>query len=450
MEPNAHEAFERIRAELEEGRVAAAVALLQAQHPADAADVLRALDEEDRVVLTPLLGPQTIASIVQYLGTEDAADLASRLDPAMAAEVLDHSEPDVAADVLGYMDSLQAAEVLGRMTTAQRVGPLLLHEDDSAAGVMTPDFISLEAGMTVDEALQYLRAAKPSSASAYYIYVVDADRQLLGSVSLRTLVVSGPRVTLRSIMNPEAISVPAGTDQEEAVRLMRHYDLLALPVVDDSNRLIGVITPEDMADVMDEESTEDMYRLAGIPNEERALGPVRESLRRRVPWLLVNLCTAFLSGYVVSLFSHTIEQLSAITIFMPVVAGHGGNTGTQAATIMVRSLALGEVTSGDTRRVLQKEIAFSLIHGTLAGVLAGALGLILIGNPWLGLVVTMAMFGNIILAGFVGSLMPMFLRMVGLDPALMSSIFLTTFTDIGGFLLLLGLGTAMLSRITGG
>ena len=449
MEPQAHVTLEQLHAELAQGRVDQAAALLQAEHPADAADILTALETDDRVTVASRLDREGLAAIFQHLDLDQAAELAGRLDPAMASGVLDLSEPDVAADVLGAMESTPAAEVLGQMQSAQRVAPLLLHEEDSAAGVMTPDFLALDSGMTVDEALRYLRATKPSATAAYYLYVVDAERRLSGTVNLRDLVVSGPTATLRSIMNPEVVTVPAGTDQEEAVRLMRHYDLMALPVVDDNNRLIGTITFDDAADVIDEETTEDMYRLAGIPEEERALGPLRQSLRRRVPWLLVNLCTAFLSGYVVSLFSHTIEQLSAITIFMPVVAGHGGNTGTQAATIMVRSLALGEVAPEHVRRILQKEIAFSVIHGTLAGCLAGALGMVLVGNPWLGLVVAVAMLGNIILAGFVGSLMPMFLRLIGLDPALMSSIFLTTFTDIGGFLLLLGLGTMVLSRLVG-
>ncbi len=450
MEPEAQAVYEKIKNELANNALAAASALLEGEHPADAADILMALNESQRLALVDRLEPERVAAVFSHLDSEDAADLVIMLDPTTAAATLDESEPDVAADVLGELSPEMAAVVLERMEEGQRVAPLLLQPAESAGGVMTPEVLVLDVDQTVEETLAYLRAAQPPSGLILYLFVVDSEKRLLGLVSLQDIVVAPLDAKLETIMDRDVISVRAGTDQEEAARLIRHYDLMGLPVVDEEKHLLGTITFDDAADVLDEEATEDIFRQAGMSSEEQLRGPFMETVRRRTPWLLLNLFTAFLSAYVVHYFAPTIGQLTALAVFMPVIAGHGGNTGTQVVTLVIRSLSLGELRPRDTENVLVREVAFGLAHGLVAGAISAAIAFLLIGNPWLGLVVAAAMMGNVLLAVIIGALLPMLLRAVHLDPALMSSIFLTTITDVGGFIMLLGLGAAMMPRLLGG
>ena len=450
MEPEAQAVYEKIKNELANNELAAASARLEEEHPADAADILMALNESQRLALVDRLEPERMAAVFNYLDSEDAADIVIMLDPTTAASTLDESDPDVAADVLGELTPEMAAVVLERMEEGQRVAPLLLQPAESAGGVMTPEVLVLDVDQTVEETLAYLRAAQPPSGLILYLFVVDSEKRLLGVVSLRDIVVAPLDAKLETIMDRDVISVRAGTDQEEAARLIRHYDLMGLPVVDEEKHLLGTITFDDAADVLDEEATEDIFRQAGMSSDEQLQGPFMETVRRRSPWLLLNLFTAFLSAYVVHYFAPTIGQLTALAVFMPVIAGHGGNTGTQVVTLVIRSLSLGELHPRDTESVLVKEVAFGLAHGLVAGAISAAIAFILIGNPWLGLVVAAAMMGNVLLAVIIGALLPMLLRAVHLDPALMSSIFLTTITDVGGFIMLLGLAAAMMPRLLGG
>ncbi len=450
MEQEAQAVYEKIKTELAHNGLAAASALLEEEHPADAADILMALNESQRLALVDRLEPERVAAVFSYLDSEDAADIVIMLDPTTAASTLDESDPDVAADVLGELTPEMAAVVLERMEEGQRVAPLLLQPAESAGGVMTPEVLVLDVDQTVEETLAYLRAAQPPSGLILYLFVVDSEKRLLGVVSLRDIVVAPLDAKLETIMDRDVISVRAGTDQEEAARLIRHYDLMGLPVVDEEKHLLGTITFDDAADVLDEEATEDIFRQAGMSSDEQLQGPFMETVRRRSPWLLLNLFTAFLSAYVVHYFAPTIGQLTALVVFMPVIAGHGGNTGTQVVTLVIRSLSLGELHPRDTESVLVKEVAFGLAHGLVAGAISAAIAFILIGNPWLGLVVAAAMMGNVLLAVIIGALLPMLLRAVHLDPALMSSIFLTTITDVGGFIMLLGLAAAMMPRLLGG
>ena len=450
MEPEAQAVYEKIKNELANNELAAASARLEEEHPADAADILMALNESQRLALVDRLEPERLAAVFNYLDSEDAADMVIMLDPTTAASTLDESDPDVAADVLGELTPEMAAVVLERMEEGQRVAPLLLQPAESAGGVMTPEVLVLDVDQTVEETLAYLRAAQPPSGLILYLFVVDSEKRLLGVVSLRDIVVAPLDAKLETIMDRDVISVRAGTDQEEAARLIRHYDLMGLPVVDEEKHLLGTITFDDAADVLDEEATEDIFRQAGMSSDEQLQGPFMETVRRRSPWLLLNLFTAFLSAYVVHYFAPTIGQLTALAVFMPVIAGHGGNTGTQVVTLVIRSLSLGELHPRDTESVLVKEVAFGLAHGLVAGAISAAIAFLLIGNPWLGLVVAAAMMGNVLLAVIIGALLPMLLRAVHLDPALMSSIFLTTITDVGGFIMLLGLAAAMMPRLLGG
>jgi magnesium transporter len=301
--------------------------------------------------------------------------------------------------------------------------------------------------MTVEEAIAFLRATKPLAEEAYYLYVLDGMNRLQGVVSLRQLIVADPTARIENVMATDIASVAPDTDQEEAARLLQHYRLRSLPVVDEGGVLSGIITADDVIDVIQEEATEDMYRMVGVGGDETALGPVTESLRRRVPWLIVNLFTAFLSALTVSLFQGTIEKVSTLAAFMPVIAGHGGNTGTQVTTLVVRGIALDEVRPSDAAVIVAKEIAFGLIHGVIVGTMTAGLAYVLSGNYWLSIVVFGAMVGNVLVAGVMGAIIPLGMRMVKIDPALASAIWLTTFTDVAGFLMLLGAGALLVSHL---
>lgn len=437
-----------VRDALDRGAIQDAIAVLEQLRPPDQAEVFEELDTDDQAALLPRLEPDDSANILEELEDEDAADVAEQIDPTSLARILDEMEPDEAADLLGDLDPDHARLALAQMEEADDVRPLLIHSDDSAGGLMTSEFLVLRQRMTVQDAIQALREWSPSEDFAYYLYVVDRDNVLRGVVSLRKLITADPRALLQDIMDTDLITVKAGTDQEEVARIMSKYDLLALPVVNDAGHMLGVITYDDVVDVIEEEASEDILHLGGVLDEESAVGPVRTSVRRRLPWLYVNLVTAFLAAGVISLFKGTIERVAILAAFQAIVAGQGGNAGTQALTVMVRSLALGEINLRDTWRALVKEVAVGLINGLAVGAVVGLIVFILQGDPLLGLIISLAMVGNLIAAGIAGTLVPITLRRFKVDPALGSGVIVTTVTDVCGFGLFLGLATVFIQWLT--
>jgi magnesium transporter len=298
--------------------------------------------------------------------------------------------------------------------------------------------------MTAQEAINALREWNPDDEMPYYLFVVDKDRRLVGVVSLRQLLVAQPSRPIGDVMKRDVISVPVGTDQEEVANLMKKYDYLALPVVDAENRLLGIITVDDVVDVIEEEATEDVYRLGGVPDEEKVFSPLRFSLRRRLPWLFVNLGTAFLAAAVVGLFEATIAQVAILAAMQSIVAGMGGNAATQRVTILVRGLALDEVELKDALPVIGKEALLGLLQGlAIAAVVFVGVALWEQSIP-LAAVIGVAMVGNLIVAGLAGAAVPFVLKALRIDPALASSVIVTTFTDCCGFAFALGLATIML------
>lgn len=440
-------AVEETRRLLEAKRLPQAIALFTSLHPADQAELLSELAPEERAPLLPAISREALGEIVGYLEEEPRRAIVGELDPGVLGPLLDEVDRDVAVDVLHELPPERAQQTLALMRSAAEVVPLLPHADETAGGRMTSDYVALHRDWTVDQTLTYLRRTKPQAEQSYYLYVVGDDHRLEGVVSLRQLVVASPEERIGDLMTPEVVSVSTAADQEEVARQIAHYNFVALPVVDEERHLVGVISVDRAMDVAEEEATEDMYRMVGLGAEETVLSPVKVALRRRVPWLLVNLMTAFVAALTVRPFEGTISKVAALAVFMPVVAGHGGNTGTQTTTLVVRGLALGEVRVSDVSRVVVKEIAFGLVHGLIVGALTAALALLLTGNGWLGFVVFVAMLGNVFIAGIAGSLIPLFLRTIRVDPALAAAIWLTTFTDVMGFLLLLGLGAALIGRL---
>jgi magnesium transporter len=284
----------------------------------------------------------------------------------------------------------------------------------------------------------------------FYLYVVDDRKHLVGVVSLRRLLLVSPETPLKRIMTADLISARVEMDQEEVARQVAAYNLLAIPVTDEENKLVGIITVDDVIDVIKDEATEDIYRLAGVAGDERAFTPALESLRKRLPWLAINLVTAFLAAAVVALFEPQIDLFPVLAIFMPIVAGMGGNAGTQTLTVIVRGIALGELTWSNSRKALLKEVAVGTGNGLVLGIIAALVVWITRDSPVLGAVLGMAMIINMFVAAAAGTLVPLGLRAVNVDPALASSVFITTMTDVFGFFSFLGLAAMFARYLTPG
>jgi magnesium transporter len=439
---------DRVRDLLEAGEIEPALRLLLESHPADQADVIERLDEGDRQRVVQSLDSERLAEVLPYLNDELRRDLLAELPPELLAPALNRVEEDVAADIVQDLPADQAQQVVQLLEDRESVQELLTYPEQSAGGRMSTDVVALRRDWTVEESIQFLRRESPDAERPFYLYVVDDDGHLAGLVSLRSLVTAAPETPVAAVSTEEVIKVDALEDQEVAAERMRHYNLLALPVVDESNHLRGVITADSVLDVQVEEATEDIYRMAGIGVKEWAFSPVWESAGRRIPWLAFNMVWAFAGAIVISIFEGTLERLATLAVFMPMIAGQAGNAGIQTATIVVRSMALGELEPQDGLRVLRKEWALGLIKGVIFGGTLGVVAGIWQNDAIFGFVAGTAMFLNMLVASTTGVFIPLTLRRFGIDPAAIAGVFDTMITDLMGFLIYLGLATLLISQLT--
>ncbi|HDL86377.1 MAG TPA: magnesium transporter [Candidatus Acetothermia bacterium] len=406
------------------------------KHPADVAEVLSHLsDEAATELIHRLFLRNAAAEPLGEMEPEDSAELLSEIDRDEAIKILSRMDPDDAVDVLDELPENVQEELLSRLgkEDAEVLSGLLTYPPDTAGGLMSPEVIALPLDMTAQEAIDYLRKRVEEAETIYYAYAVDEEGHLQGVFSLRDMALAQPGTPLFKLLKRDAISVPVDADEEDVARLFDKYNYYALPVVDEEQKLKGVITIDDVIDVMREEATEDIYGMANVSMEERVDTPWYESLKLRMPWLSFNLFTAFVAASVVGAFESTIAKLAVLAFFMPIIAGQGGNAGMQTVTIVTRGMALGEVPKGEGWRILRKEFLIGLLDGLAMGIVVGVVGFLWKRTISLGLVVFLAMTLNMITAGVVGTVIPVGLRAIRQDPALASSIFLTTFTDTLGF-----------------
>lgn len=446
--------LESVRRLLRMGATPNLINLLQKQHPADLAQLFAELNEKECHAVFNILvernGKLAIEALSE-LGPEKGSALLADRPAEEIARLVQEIPSDDAAALIDYLPEELSSVVLDliRPKPGGGVSDLLEYEEQTAGRLMNPHVFAVAEDLSAGEAITAIQGARDVE-MVFYLYVVDSRRHLVGVTSLRRLLLVSPDTPLKRIMTTDVYSARVDMDQEEVARQVASYNLLAIPVVDGENKLVGVITVDDVIDVLKDEATEDVYRLAGVSAEDGILSPPFESLKRRVPWLVVNLATAFVAAKVVDLFASSISQVVALATLMPVVAGMGGNAATQTLAVVVRGIALGELTWGNARQALVKEGLVGLGNGLALGVIATLGAWLVVGDWRLGAILGMAMVVNMFIAAIAGTLIPLGLRAAKVDPALASSVFITTLTDVFGFLAFLGLATMFLPLLMRG
>ena len=442
---------ERIAALIGEGDVSGLEAMLEVLHPSDIADVVESLGDDLRLALVRAL-PADLASetLAEMEEGEIRAELLNALAPAEGAELLHELSDDDAVDLLGELAPDVQDRLLAELPTEEAgdIRDLLQYDEDTAGGIMTTALVSVLGHITAGEAIDAVRVQGREVEDFYTVFVVDGDTKLLGTVPLDDLILSDTEHRVRDLVEPTAASVVPAADQEQVGHMLARYNLASIPVVSEDGVLLGRVTFDDVIDVIEAETTEDLLLFSGVSEAEELRGTSVEAVRARLPWLLLNTMTASLAASVVWWFRDEIAAATLLAVVMPVVAGLGGNAGQQALAVTVRRLATSAGPLEPRGRVVRKEILVGLLNGGAIGLLvaggAGLLALVMGVDARLGVVVLLAMWGNIAMAGFAGSFIPTFLDRMGQDPAVASTVFLTALTDLTGFLLLLGLATVIL------
>jgi len=441
-----------LRRLLASGADARAERLLARVHPADLAPLLADLTPAQIRTVVDLLFRQRRASrMLKELPPEMLPQIFEAIGDQRLADVIARLEIDDLIEMAQWIPEERREHVLALLPEERRADlrKMELYPEYSAGRVMTTRYIALDEKMTAQEAIDAVRATSEVEADAVtYLYVVDTGGFLRGVVPIRRLVAAPPGRPCGELMIAEPVCVTAEADQEEAARLVSRYNLLAIPVTDADGRMLGVITVDDVIEVIQEEATEDMYHLAGLNEEDRVFSPPGTAVRKRLPWMLLNLGATFLAAWVIGLFERALEQIVALAFFMPVVAGMGGNGGIQSLTVVTRAIALGELEFSTGLRAVGKEVSVALAIGVITGAVAGLAAWQWQGNPILGAALFGAMVATMAIAGILGAVVPLTLKALRQDPALGSGVVVTTLTDIFGFVAFLGIGTLLLDRLS--
>ena len=432
--------LERLRAHLDVADATELIEIVEPLHASDLGDVLESLTADERLALVRLLGDKFDYSALTEVDDHIRADIVDELSAADIARGVSSLDTDDAVYILEDIDVSDREEILAQMPAFERLSlrRSLDFPEDSAGRRMQVEFIAIPPFWTVGQTIDYMRTEKDLPDEFYQLYVVDPTYNLLGTIALDKFLRSLRPVRIEDLMNRNVITIEAGEDQEEAARVFERYDLVEVGVVDDNERLVGVLTIDDIVDVIHEEASEDIHRLAGIGDEEIS-DNVWGAIRSRSAWLVVNLVTAILASLVIGLFDATIQQMVALAVLMPIVASMGGNAASQTMTIAVRALAMRELDSGRARGLVAREMAVGVVNGVIFAALTGVVASVWFGNIELGFVIGLAMIVNMIAAGAAGILIPLGLNRLKIDPAIASSVFVTTVTDVVGFFAFLGL-----------
>jgi len=435
-----------VRTALDNGQVDTVEELCEEMHPADLADLIESLDSAGRDLLLGILGPTLDPEVLSHLDSALRDEVAEKLGPGEVASILKRLESDDALEFFEDLSEELRSQVLARVpvTIRRLLQEGLEYPEESAGRLMQREVVVVPAIWTVGNTIDYMRSHKKQMRQDFYdLYVVDPLYKPIGKLPLSRVLRNKRPVKVVEIMEAEVHPVPLQMDQEEVAYLFKQYTLLSAPVIDQAGRLVGVITVDDIVHVVEEEAEDDLLKLGGV-SETNIYSAVMETARSRFTWLVVNLGTAVLASFVIGLFEASIQQIVALAVLMPIVASMGGNAGTQTLTVAVRALAMKDLTQATVRRFIGKELAVGLFNGVMFAALVGGVTWIWFGSWPIGAVIAVAMVVNMVVAGLFGTLIPLTLERLKIDPAVASGVFLTTVTDVVGFLAFLGLAALVL------
>jgi len=432
---------------IEEGREIDIIKLISKFHPADIADLIDALDEDKKKKLFGLLQVATASDVIMEIDEISRELIVEDIPQDKLTQIVDDMESDDATDFIGELPKEQAQRILRQIDKedSEEVQELLKYGKETAGGIMQLEMVVVSQSVTVKDAIEQIRSCASEVEDLHNVFVIDEEKKLVGILPLRKLILAYPEGLVKSIMDPAAINVTPEVDQEEVAEIFRKYDIVSLPVIDQEGKLIGRILVDDVVDVIEKEDSEDIMKMAGMPEEELVYGGhILKISRARLPWLITNLFGGLLTGYLMWLFKITLHEVLALVTFIPVITAMGGNIGIQSSSIMVRGFAIGRVDFNNLRRILFKEMRIGLLMGIACGIVAGCAAVLWHKDPLLGPIVALAMVTAITIAASMGALIPAFFKKVKIDPAIASGPFVTTANDIVGIIIYLGIATLFL------
>ncbi|WP_186575739.1 magnesium transporter [Aquibacillus kalidii] len=418
-------------------------------HPYDQAKIFEEQSENVRFLIYTYLSPEEVADVIEHVDSGRVEEFISEMIPKFAAQVLAEMSTDDAVDILNELDKNKVASYLTIMEkdASDEIKQLLHYEEKTAGSIMTTEFVVIQTNQTVKEAMRHLRKEAPDAETIYYLYVVDAHKRLVGVISLRDLIIAEGDWLISDVMSDRVVSVPVGEDQEDIAQMMRDYDFLALPVVDFQDHLLGIITVDDIMDVMDQEASDDYSKLAGITDIDSTDGNAFLAAKKRLPWLIILLFLGMFTASIIGRFEATLDQVAILAVFIPLIAGMAGNTGTQALAVAVRSIATGEIDKQGKFSIIYREAKTGLITGTCCGFLIIIIIYVWYGDLYLGLLVGISIMATLIVATIAGAFVPLVMHRFNIDPAVASGPFITTLNDIISILIYFGLATAFMNLL---
>ena len=424
--------------------------LIDEMRAADVADLIEHLEPDERLFVFKLLEPEGAGDILVEIEPPVQGSIIKDLDNQEISDIVQELDSDDAADLVGDLPAERARKIIESVgdDVSKELEQLLPYPEDTAGGIMALEFVAVKADATIQDAIETIREKREEVEDLLNIWVINGFERLVGLVALKDLVLESPERTISDIMNPEVISVDVYTDQEEVVKSVKKYDLVNVAVVDEHHRLVGRITYDDIIDVIEEEADEDIALMAGVIDQEIMEESIAKISKARLPWLIVGLFGGILAAVVINQFQSSLEKIIALSFFFPVIMAMGGNTGTQAATIVVRGLATGDIGLVNIGKRLWTELRVSILNGLICGVILGMIVGFWLSDYRLGCVVALALMLIVLYSGVVGSAVPLALQRLNIDPALATGPFVTTLNDILSLLIYLGLVTAFMQVYT--
>ncbi|UOQ86498.1 magnesium transporter [Gracilibacillus salinarum] len=416
-------------------------------HPYDQAKIFEEQDEDIRFLIYSYLSPEEMAEVIEQVDQDIVSDFIIEMVPAFAAKILEYMSTDDAVDILNELDKNKVASFLTIMDkrSSEEIKELLHYEEKTAGSIMTTEFVVIHTTMTVKDAMRHLRKEAPDAETIYYIYVVNSYKKLVGVISLRDLIIAEGDWLIEEVMSDRVVSVPVGEDQEDIAQMMRDYDFLALPVVDFQEHLLGIITVDDIMDVMEEEASDDYSKLAGISDVESSGDTAISSAKKRLPWLVILLFLGMLTASLIGRFEATLAKDPILAVFIPLIAGMAGNTGTQALAVAVRSISTGDMNKKGKAAVIWQEAKTGLITGVSCGVIITLLIAFWYHDFYLGMLVGISIMATLLVATISGAFIPLVMDRFNIDPAVASGPFITTLNDVISIFIYFGLATTFMN-----